>query len=160
MRGARVGTWAIAGVIGIVYGVAGTIGQGATWGVFPIGLIVAIIGVAALITAVRVLTTDRWAAFATSLGAMIATILFSGTGPGGSVVVPAPAEGEVSTGIIWTIALPIIAALIVAWPAVSLVSPAAPAADDADGTDDVAQDSDEAELGDAPVTTDETKPTT
>jgi len=113
----RVGTWAIAAVIGIVYGVAGTIGQAAMWGPIPLGLIIAVIGVGALMLAVRVLIADRWAALATGLGIMIASLVFSGKGPGGSVVVPAPAENEVSTGIIWTIAVPIVTALIVAWPA-------------------------------------------
>ena len=47
-----------------------------------------------------------------TLGAMIATLVFSGTGPGGSVVVPAPADGAVSTGIIWTVAVPVLAAVM------------------------------------------------
>lgn len=113
---ARVGTWAIALVIGIVYGVAGTIGQAATWGWFPLGVVVAIVGVGALMAAVRLLTADRWATLATALGAMSATLVFSGRGPGGSVVVPAPADGQLSTGIIWTLAVPIIAAVVIAWP--------------------------------------------
>jgi hypothetical protein len=112
----RAGTWLVALVVGIVYGVAGTIGQAAHWGWLPLGLIVALIGVSAIVLAVRVLTSDRWSALATALGAMLATLVFSGAGPGGSVVVPAPPEGEVSTGIIWTIAVPIVAAIIVAWP--------------------------------------------
>ncbi|WP_308163420.1 DUF6113 family protein [Microbacterium flavum] len=112
----RVATWAVALVIGLVYGVAGTIGQAATWGVLPLGLVIAIVGVAALLLAVRTLTSDRWTALATGLGAMIATLVFSGKGPGGSIVVPAPAGGQVSTGIIWTIAVPLVAAIIVGWP--------------------------------------------
>lgn len=113
---ARVGTWAVAVVIGLVYGVAGTIGQAAVWGVIPLGLIIAIIGIGALLLAVRLLTSDRWAALACGLGAMIATLVFSGRGPGGSVVVPAPLEGQLSTGIIWTLAVPLLATLIVGWP--------------------------------------------
>lgn len=115
----RVGTWAIALVIGLVYGVAGTIGQAATWGPAPVGLVVAIVGVTALVLAVRMLTGDRWSALACGIGAMLATMVFSGKGPGGSVVVPAPAEGELSTGIIWTIAVPIVTALIVGWPSLA-----------------------------------------
>lgn len=107
----------VAALVGFVYGVAGTIGQSASWGWFPVGLVVAIVGIAALVVAVRLLTADRWSALATGLGAMISTVLFSGRGPGGSVVVPAPADGEISTGVIWTLAVPIIVALIVAWPA-------------------------------------------
>lgn len=114
---ARLGTWTIALVIGIVYGVAGTIGQAAVWGAFPLGLVVAVIGIGALLLAVRLLTEDRWATLATALGAMLATLVFSGRGPGGSVVVPAPEDGQLSTGIIWTLAVPIIAAVVIAWPA-------------------------------------------
>ena len=113
---ARVGTWIVAGVIGIVYGVAGTIGQAAMWGPVPLGLVIAVIGVGALMLAVRTLTDDRWAALACGLGAMLATLVFSGRGPGGSIVVPAPADGQFSTGVVWTIAVPLLAAIIVGWP--------------------------------------------
>ena len=113
---ARVGTWIVAGVIGIVYGVAGTIGQAAMWGPVPLGLVIAVIGVGALLIAVRALTADRWAALACGLGAMLATLVFSGRGPGGSIVVPAPADGQFSTGVVWTIAVPLLAAIIVGWP--------------------------------------------
>jgi hypothetical protein len=112
----RVGTWLVALIIGVVFGVAGTIAQSATWGWFPVGILVAIIGACAIVLAVRLLTGDRWSALATGLGAMVATLLFSGRGPGGSVVVPAPADGELSTGVVWTIAVPIVVALVVAWP--------------------------------------------
>ena len=59
-----------------------------------------IIGSAALLVAVRLLTSDRWAALATGLGMMIATLVFSGRGPGGSVIVPA----ERTRRSVWTIA--------------------------------------------------------
>ena len=42
------GTWIVAGVIGLVYGVAGTIGQAAMWGAVPLGLVIAVIAIAAL----------------------------------------------------------------------------------------------------------------
>ncbi|WP_448262719.1 histidinol dehydrogenase [Microbacterium aurum] len=135
---ARIGTWVVSVVIGLVYGVAGTIGQAAMWGALPVGLIVAIVGTGALLLAVRLLTLDRWSALAAGMGAMIATLVFSGRGPGGSVVVPAPAEGTISTGVIWTIAVPILTALVVAWPSLrsSGSSPASdrtvPAAPDAE----------------------------
>ncbi|WP_292834305.1 DUF6113 family protein [Microbacterium sp.] len=113
---ARIGTWAVSLVIGIVYGIAGTIGQAASGGWFPLGLVVALIGVGGLLAAVRLLTDDRWTTLATAVGAMLSTLVFSGKGPGGSVVVPAPAEGALSTGIVWTLAVPIIAAVVIAWP--------------------------------------------
>ncbi|WP_347345486.1 histidinol dehydrogenase [Microbacterium sp.] len=113
---ARVVTWIVAFVVGAVYGVAGTIGQAAAWGVLPVGLIVAIAGVAALLVAMRVLS-GRGSALAAGLGVMGATLLFSGRGPGGSIVVPAAAEGALSTGLVWTVALPVVVAVVVAWPA-------------------------------------------
>jgi Family of unknown function (DUF6113) len=108
---ARLGTWVVALLVGIVYGLAGTIAHSFTWGWFPLGLILAILGSAALLAAVRLLTADRWAALATGLGMMLATLVFSGRGPGGSVIVP-----QTSLAIVWTVAVPILVAVVVAWP--------------------------------------------
>ncbi len=102
--------------VGAFYGVAGTIGQAYLWGVLPVGLIVALLGVAGVVAGLRLMTGDRWVALSCGLGAMITTIIFSGRGPGGSVVVPAPAEGELSTGLLWSFGLPVIVAIIVGWP--------------------------------------------
>lgn len=110
----------MAALIGAVYGVAGTIGQAATWGIVPVGLLIAAVGVCALLVAVRLLVSDRWAAAATGIGATLAALVFSGRGPGGSVVVPAPAEGDISTGLIWTLVVPFVTAIVVAWPRVSV----------------------------------------
>lgn len=117
---ARVATWILATVIGVVYGVAGTIGQAAMWGVVPVGLLVASLGFIALLVAVRILTGERASALACGLGAMLATLLFANEGPGGSVVVPAPPEGaSLTPGLIWTFVVPLVAALVVAWPSAS-----------------------------------------
>jgi len=113
----RLATWAIALVVGAVYGVAGTVSQASTIGWLPLGLVLSLIGAAALLIAVRALTADRWSALATGLGMFAATIVFSGAGPGGSVIVPAPQPGEVVTpGIVWTWSVPLLVALVVAWP--------------------------------------------
>ncbi|SIT71673.1 DUF6113 family protein [Microbacterium sp. RU33B] len=112
----RVVTWVVAFVVGAVYGLAGTIAQGFELAWVPVGLIVAIAGTGALLAAVRLLTGDRWAALATGLGMMTATLIFSGKGPGGSVIVPQPVPGEFDAGIIWTIAVPLLVAVAVAWP--------------------------------------------
>lgn len=116
---ARVATWIVAFIVGAVYGLAGTIAHTYAVGWFPLGLILAIIGSAALLVAVRLLTSDRWAALATGLGMMIATLVFSGRGPGGSVIVAQAADGAFDAGIIWTIAVPLMVALVVAWPDLS-----------------------------------------
>lgn len=111
-------TGILAFVVGAVFGIAGTIGHVAMWGPIPIGLLVASIGVAALLVALRLLTGVRWTVLAAGMGVMVATLVLSGKGPGGSVVVPAPAEGELSLGIVWTIVVPVITAIVVAWPQV------------------------------------------
>jgi len=116
---ARVATWVVAFAVGVVYGLAGTIAHTYTFGSFPVGLVLAIAGSGALLLAVRLLTSDRWAALATGLGMMIATLVFSGRGPGGSVIVPQAPEGQFDPGIVWTIAVPLMVTLAVAWPDVS-----------------------------------------
>lgn len=108
---ARLATWAVALIVGAVYGAAGTIAHAFTLGPVPVGLLLAVIGSAALLAAVRLLTADRWAALAAGLGMTLATLLLSGSGPGGSVVVP-----ESVLGTVWTVAVPILVALVVAWP--------------------------------------------
>jgi hypothetical protein len=107
----RIVTWIVALLVGAVYGLAGTIAHTFTIGWFPLGLILAIIGTAALLLAVRLLTSDRWATLATGIGMMVATLLFSGRGPGGSVIVP-----DSSLGIVWTISVPILIAIAVGLP--------------------------------------------
>ena len=103
---ARVGTWFVALLVGAVYGLAGTIAHSYELGWFPLGLVLAIVGSAGLLVAVRFLTADRWAALATGLGMMTSTLVFSGKGPGGSVIVP-----EGALGSVWTLALPILVAI-------------------------------------------------
>ena len=71
----------------------------------------AIIGCGALLAAVRLLTMDRWAALATGLGMIGTTLVFSGRGPGGSVIVP-----QTTLATVWTIAVPILVAIVTLWP--------------------------------------------
>lgn len=108
---ARLGTWAVAFVVGVVYGLAGTIAHSYELGWFPLGLVLALTGCGALLAAVRLLTVDRWATLATGLGMMTATLVFSQRGPGGSVIVP-----DTPLATVWTLALPILVAVAVAWP--------------------------------------------
>jgi hypothetical protein len=116
---ARIGTWIIALLVGAVYGVAGTIAHAYTLGWFPLGLVLALIGSGALVLAVRALTADRWAALASGIGLVLTVVLFSGRGPGGSIVVPdgqLDMLGPVNLGVVWTFALPVLVAIIVLWP--------------------------------------------
>ena len=107
---ARISTWVIALAVGVVYGLAGTNAHANTLGWFPLGLVLATLGCGALLLAVRLLT-DRGATLATGLGMMVSTLVFSGTGPGGSVIVP-----QTDLAVVWTFAVPILVAVIVAWP--------------------------------------------
>lgn len=116
---ARVATWAIAFVVGAAYGVAGTIAHAFTLGPVPLGLLLAIVGSAALLIAVRALTADRIAALATGIGLIAAVLVFSGRGPGGSVIVPdgeLAMLGPVNLGVVWMVAVPVLAAAVVLWP--------------------------------------------
>ncbi|MCC2030565.1 DUF6113 family protein [Microbacterium allomyrinae] len=108
---ARIGTWLIALLVGLVYGLAATIAHAYSIGWFPLGLVLAVVGCAALLMAVRLLTSDRWATLATGLGLMLTTLVFSGSGPGGSVIVP-----QTGLAVVWTFAVPILVAVAVAWP--------------------------------------------
>lgn len=116
---ARLGTWVVAFVVGAIYGVAGTIAHSFELGWFPLGLVLAIIGTGALLAAVRLLTGDRWAALATGLGLIGATLIFSGSGPGGSVVVP-----QTGLAVVWTLAVPLLVGIAVAWPELRRARPA------------------------------------
>ena len=112
----RIAAWVVAFIVGAFYGVAGTVAQAYAIGWLPVGVVLALVGVTALVAAVRLLTYDRWATLATALGVMTATLVFSGAGPGGSVVVPQAPEGQVSPGIVWTILVPLVSAVVIAWP--------------------------------------------
>lgn len=123
-RVSRILGWLVAAVIGAVYGAAATIAHAFAIGVFPLGLVLATIGTGALLMALRQLTGDRWYALAGGLGLLLAMVLFTGTGPGGSVVVAAPTPETEWIPLAWTFLAPILVALVIAWPDVSRLSPA------------------------------------
>lgn len=95
----------------MVYGSAGTVAHAYVLGPVPVGLVLALVGCAALLAAIRLLTGDRWSALAAGLGMMTAALVFSGAGPGGSIIVP-----QSTLGTVWTLALPLVVAVIIAWP--------------------------------------------
>jgi len=136
----RLGTWLVALAVGVVYGLAGTIAHSYTLGWFPLGLVLAVIGCAALLAAVRLLTADRWAALATGVGMVTATLIFSGRGPGGSVIV-----AQTTLATVWTIIVPILVAVVVAWP--ERMIPADRATDEPEAVSDF----DAGRPGDAPA---------
>lgn len=104
-------SWLAAALIGAVYGVAATIAHSFTIGPIPVGMILGGVACAALLIALRALTGDRWAALAAGLGMMALLLVISQRGPGGSIVVPNTALGN-----IWMYVAAGIVMLIVAWP--------------------------------------------
>ena len=108
----RIASWLVAVVIGAFFGVAGTIAHGVTWQGVPVGLIVASITCAALLTAIRALTHDRLVTLAAGTGMLGMLLLFSGPGPGGSVVLR---DGDLAHWWVWIVAILIAAAVL--WPA-------------------------------------------
>lgn len=113
----RIATWVVAFLVGAAYGLAGTIAHSFTLAWFPLGLLLALIGSAALLVAVRLLTADRWATLATGAGLLLATLVFSGRGPGGSVIVPEKdPQALIDLGVVWTVAIPIMVLAAVLLP--------------------------------------------
>ncbi|MCJ1706874.1 DUF6113 family protein [Microbacterium sp. VKM Ac-2923] len=112
----RVVGWAVAFLIGAFYGTAGTVGQAFLVGPIPLGLILATIGSAALLVALRTLTGDRVNALAGGLGITAATFLFSQVSPGGSAIVAAPTVGTEWIPLVWTVVGPALMVLVAMWP--------------------------------------------
>lgn len=111
-------TWLGALVAGAVFGIAGTICYPSllVFGVLPVGLVVSAAACLGLLLSVRLLADDRGAVIATGLGMLAALFVFSGRGPGGSVIVPQAAEGELPLGLIWGWTLAVVVLVVVAWP--------------------------------------------
>jgi glycerol uptake facilitator-like aquaporin len=115
----RVVLWVVLLVVGAAYGTAGTVAHSYRLGAFPLGLTIAIVGTAALLIAVRALTSDRRPVLACGVGLVLATLVFSGKGPGGSVIVPGGGLdmiGPVNLGVVWAVAVPVLALAVMSWP--------------------------------------------
>ncbi|KQZ04964.1 hypothetical protein ASD19_02840 [Microbacterium sp. Root53] len=112
---------ALAAVAGAVFGVAGTIAHAYLLGPIPVGFALALIGCGALLIGVRLLVADRWVTWITGLGMLAMLLVYSGRGPGGSVVVPQPAAGEFPLGVVWSYALTGVVLLVGAWPDLSRI---------------------------------------
>ncbi|GGH49692.1 hypothetical protein GCM10010921_27940 [Microbacterium album] len=107
---------ALAVAAGAVFGVAGTIAHAYTAGPLPVGLVLALVGCGALLVALRLLVEARWVTWAAGFAMIALLAVYSGTGPGGSVVVPQSAPGEFPLGLVWSYALPGVVLLVAAWP--------------------------------------------
>ncbi|GAA2028237.1 hypothetical protein GCM10009819_09810 [Agromyces tropicus] len=113
--GARIGTLVIAFLVGALYGTIATIGHRQAWQVgdvsIPWGLVVGLVGVAALLIGIRTVAGGRAASVAAAVGVVAMVGLLSLPGPGGSVLV---VDGVVGT--IWAVGPVLIAVLVVAFP--------------------------------------------
>lgn len=107
----RILTWLMAFVLGGVFGAAGTIGYASMPVGLPLGIVVGFVGCAALLVGIRIVAEDRIAAAAAGAGMLLTLVLFSGVGPGGSVVVP-----DSVLGMVWSLGLTAVVVAIVAWP--------------------------------------------
>ena len=104
-------SWVAAALVGAVYGIAATIAHSFTIGPIPVGMTLGAIACAGLLVALRALTGDRWAALAAGLGMLALLLVISQRGPGGSIIVPNTALGN-----IWMYVAAGIVMLVVAWP--------------------------------------------
>lgn len=120
---ARVGMYALAVLIGVIYGAVATVGHRQAIRIagveIPWGLAVALIGVFALLLGIRLVAGGRWVAAATAVGVVGIVALLTLPGPGGSVLV----AGDL-VGTIWAVGPALIAVLVVAWPSLPKARPA------------------------------------
>jgi len=106
----------VAAVGGVLVGTLGTfkhqVGVSAATGAgWPVGLVLSLLMVAAVLAALRAAFGTRLFAAAAGVGVVAAVFILSLRGPGGSLVVLGNAEG-----IVWTIAPALIAAVVVVAP--------------------------------------------
>jgi N-acetyl-1-D-myo-inositol-2-amino-2-deoxy-alpha-D-glucopyranoside deacetylase len=115
-RGAqRVGTALASVVLGTLVGAVGTAAHRATVPVggiaLPVGLVLALVTLACLLVAFRLLLVDRLHALCLGLGVVAAVAVLGTRGPGGSVLFPDDGISQV-----WAVAPAILVAAVVVWP--------------------------------------------
>ncbi|GGE85106.1 DUF6113 family protein [Mycetocola zhadangensis] len=102
-------------IVGAVFGAVGTVAHQSTLNVgmlrLPLGLPLALLGVAALLLGFRLLLRDRLVVLLAAIGIVAVIALFSLPSPGGAVLIP-----QGLAGILWTIGPVLIATVVVAWP--------------------------------------------
>lgn len=107
----------VAAVAGLLVGTLGTFKHqegvsAATGAGFPLGLILSLLMVAAVLAALRAAFGTRLYSAAAAVGIVVAVFVLSQRGPGGSFVV----VGNID-GVIWTIGPALIGAVVVGAPA-------------------------------------------
>ncbi|TFD82235.1 hypothetical protein E3T48_02405 [Cryobacterium fucosi] len=105
----------LAFVVGAAFGVLGTIAHQATIVLgpvtIPIGLVLALAGVTALLAGLRLVVGDRLVVLLATIGLLGTIFLLSLRSEGGSVLVP-----QGLPGTLWTVGPTLIATVVLAWP--------------------------------------------
>jgi hypothetical protein len=118
------------GVAGVVVGTIGTfkhqVGISAVTGAgLPVGLVLSLAMVVAVLVALRLAFPTRWYAAAAAVGVVVAVALLSLPGSsGGSTVILLNVPG-----VVWTVAPAVLAAGVVGWPRIARRPRTAPGAD-------------------------------
>jgi hypothetical protein len=107
----------VAAAGGVLVGTLGTfkhqVGVSAATGAgLPVGLVLSLLMVAAVLAALRAAFGTRLFAAAAGVGVVVAVFVLSLRGPGGSIVVLGNLEG-----VVWTVAPALLAAVVVGAPA-------------------------------------------
>ena len=107
-------TAVILGIVGLVFGMLGTVVHSATIGTLqvPWGIVVALLALACLLAGIRLLSDGRLYTGCAALGALVAIAVLSQRSFGGSVLI---LNGVL--GWIWMAGAVVIALFVVAWPA-------------------------------------------
>lgn len=112
---ARVLAAAAALVVGAVFGLLGTIAHQSVISLgpvtIPIGLVLALVGVSALLVGLRLVLGDRMVVLACAIGMLVTIFVLSLRSTGGSVLIPAGLPGT-----LWTIVPTLVATFVLAWP--------------------------------------------
>jgi LmbE family N-acetylglucosaminyl deacetylase len=100
---------------GAAFGVLGTIAHQATLSLgpvtIPIGLILALGGITALLAGLRLVLGDRTVVFFCAIGLLGTIFVLSLRSAGGSVLVP-----QGMPGLLWTVVPTLVATIVLAWP--------------------------------------------
>lgn len=106
-------TAVILGIVGLVFGMLGTVVHSATIGTWqlPWGIVVALLALACLLAGIRLLSDGRLYTACAALGGLIAIAVLSQRSFGGSVLIM-----NSVLGWIWMAGAVVIALLAVAWP--------------------------------------------
>ena len=115
-RGSRILGYIAALLLGALFGAIGTVVHQIDLSVFglfdlPIGLVIALVAIALLLTGLRMIAPSRLAS-ALAAAALIGMVaLLTLESPGGSILVPAG-----PTGLVWLFGSTLIAVVVIAWP--------------------------------------------